>query len=239
MARAFTVLQLPAVASQSASPHEPPPAASNRLQKLFEVYRLFGLKHRKMSPRSGDQCPSREPARFTPPGRVVGHARRTPPASAVVTPTASVVRRLGHYPLVTGEPGWHPRRANRVLFLPKGGERASAPGPHDANFNVTAALGDSTQTVVGWYGHTPYGEVTFLDPDFSLASSRYSSAIGNTHLYTGRGRDPETGLQLNRHRYYASWLGRWTTRDPIGTKVASISTILLAIKLRSIVIHMV
>ena len=42
------------------------------------------------------------------------------------------------------------------------------------------------------------------------------SDIANTHLHTGRERDPETGLQLNRHRYYASHLGRWLTRDPIG-----------------------
>jgi RHS repeat-associated protein len=33
-------------------------------------------------------------------------------------------------------------------------------------------------------------------------------------LYTGRERDSETGLQLNRHRFYAAHLGRWITRDP-------------------------
>ena len=85
----------------------------------------------------------------------------------------------------------------------------------DANFNVTAIV-NSSGSVLERYNYTPYGEVTFLNPDFSAASSQYSSAIGNTHPYTGRERDPETGLQLNRHRYYASWLGRWTSRDPIG-----------------------
>jgi RHS repeat-associated protein len=55
--------------------------------------------------------------------------------------------------------------------------------------------------------------VTFLDLSFGF---RGSSTIGNTHLYTGRERDPETGLQLNRHRYYAAHLGRWVNRDPIG-----------------------
>jgi RHS repeat-associated protein len=84
----------------------------------------------------------------------------------------------------------------------------------DANYNVTAVV-NSSGTVLERYSYSPYGEVTFLNPDFSLASSQYSSAIGNTHLYTGRERDPETGLQLNRHRYYASHLGRWLTRDPI------------------------
>ena len=41
-------------------------------------------------------------------------------------------------------------------------------------------------------------------------------AIGNELLYTGRRRDPETGLQLNRNRFYAAGLGRWVHRDPIG-----------------------
>jgi RHS repeat-associated protein len=54
--------------------------------------------------------------------------------------------------------------------------------------------------------------VTFLDPSFVI---RTSSLIANAHLYTGRERDPETGLQLNRHRYYAAHLGRWVNRDPI------------------------
>jgi RHS repeat-associated protein len=84
----------------------------------------------------------------------------------------------------------------------------------DANYNVTAVT-NSLGTVLERYNYTPYGEVTFLDQIFAPLSTQ-ASAIGNTHLYTGRERDPETGLQLNRHRYYASHLGRWLTRDPIG-----------------------
>jgi RHS repeat-associated protein len=56
-----------------------------------------------------------------------------------------------------------------------------------------------------------------LDADFtadSVNDDGYSD-IDNRHLYTGREREPENGLQLNRHRYYASHLGRWITRDPI------------------------
>lgn len=75
------------------------------------------------------------------------------------------------------------------------------------------ALVNSSGTVLERYNYTPYGEVTFLNSSFATISS---STIDNTHLYTGRERDPETGLQLNRHRYYASHLGRWLTWDPIG-----------------------
>jgi RHS repeat-associated protein len=84
----------------------------------------------------------------------------------------------------------------------------------DANFNVTAVLND-TGTVLERYQYTPYGDVMFLEADFDVAASQQTT-IGNTHLYTGRERDAETGLQLNRHRFYNNDLGRWLTRDPIG-----------------------
>jgi len=42
------------------------------------------------------------------------------------------------------------------------------------------------------------------------------STVDNEFLFTGRRRDPETGLQLNRNRFYHQQLGRWVSRDPIG-----------------------
>ena len=45
---------------------------------------------------------------------------------------------------------------------------------------------------------------------------RRSRGFRNELLYTGRQIDPETGLQLNRHRFYHQQLGRWVSRDPIG-----------------------
>jgi RHS repeat-associated protein len=83
----------------------------------------------------------------------------------------------------------------------------------DANFNVVATL-NPTGSVVERYAYTPYGVVTYLDDEFDNPST--ASTIGNEYLYTGRRRDAETGLQLNRNRYYHAQLGRWLTRDPIG-----------------------
>lgn len=54
-----------------------------------------------------------------------------------------------------------------------------------------------------------------LDANFAVDADGVSD-IGNTHFYTGRELDAETGLQLNRHRFYGSHIGRWLTRDPIG-----------------------
>jgi RHS repeat-associated protein len=36
------------------------------------------------------------------------------------------------------------------------------------------------------------------------------------YRYTGKERDEETGLHYHETRYYAPWLGRWTTVDPSG-----------------------
>jgi RHS repeat-associated protein len=84
----------------------------------------------------------------------------------------------------------------------------------DANFNVTAAVDDNGNAVAERYAYTPYGEVTVLDADFAADADGVSD-IANQHLYTGRERDSETGLQLNRHRYYAPHVSRWISRDLI------------------------
>ncbi len=63
----------------------------------------------------------------------------------------------------------------------------------DANFNVTA-VADSGGAVQERYKYTPYGKATFLNADFS-AKSTQATAIGNTHLYTGRELDAETGME--------------------------------------------
>jgi RHS repeat-associated protein len=82
---------------------------------------------------------------------------------------------------------------------------------HDANFNVTVVL-EPDSDVAERYSYSPYGEVTVLDANF--ANPATSSSIGNEILYTGRERDPSTGLQLNRERFFTTSLGRWVNRDP-------------------------
>jgi RHS repeat-associated protein len=51
--------------------------------------------------------------------------------------------------------------------------------------------------------YTPYGETTFA----SFAHKRYR--------FTGKERDEESGLYYHGARYYAPWLSRWTTTDPV------------------------
>ncbi len=69
-----------------------------------------------------------------------------------------------------------------------------------------------------------------LDQDAQVISYEEYYAFGSTsyqavrasieapkrYRYTGKERDSETGLYYHGARYYASWLGRWTSCDPAG-----------------------
>ncbi len=83
----------------------------------------------------------------------------------------------------------------------------------DANFNVTA-VADSGGAVQERSSTPPTAKRPSSTPT-SAQKSTQATAIGNTHLYTGRELDAETGLQLNRWRFYSATLGRWVNRDPI------------------------
>ena len=56
----------------------------------------------------------------------------------------------------------------------------------------------------------PYGSVAWKAEKANLEVS------AKRYRYTGMERDDETGLQLHGVRYYAPWLGRWCSADPIG-----------------------
>ena len=115
---------------------------------------------------------------------------------------------------------WHPHYVDALAMRYWDSDATGGPDTRhyylqDANYNVTALV-DAGGDAVERYHYTPYGEVTFLNAaDFSVKETQVS-AVKNVNLYTGRERDPETGLQLNRQRYYAAHLGRWVSRDPIG-----------------------
>jgi RHS repeat-associated protein len=56
----------------------------------------------------------------------------------------------------------------------------------------------------------PFGSTAFhiADSNAEVSAKRYR--------YTGKERDEETGLYYHGARYYAPWLGRWTSADPKG-----------------------
>ena len=68
--------------------------------------------------------------------------------------------------------------------------------------NLTDASGNLQDTIT----YDGYGNVT----------SESNPSFGDRFKYTGEQLESETGLQLNRARYYDPVHGRWTSQDPLG-----------------------
>jgi len=83
----------------------------------------------------------------------------------------------------------------------------------------TAALVDASGTPQERYEYDAYGQVHILDANFADDADGVSDC-GNPYMFTGRRVDFLDGgkltLQINRHRYYDYYTGRWLTQDPFG-----------------------
>jgi len=98
---------------------------------------------------------------------------------------------------------------NRIALL-----RVGKPFPNDETPSVKFHLGDhlgSSNVVIDKNGvlvnreeYTPYGETSFG----SFARKRYR--------FTRQERDEESGLYYHGARYYAPWMARWISCDPLG-----------------------
>ncbi len=75
--------------------------------------------------------------------------------------------------------------------------------------SVSAEL-DGDGRVISYEEFHPYGTSAYRAVDSSIGVS------ARRYRYTGKERDEETGLDSMGVRYYAAWLGRWTSTDPIG-----------------------
>ncbi|WP_437975559.1 SpvB/TcaC N-terminal domain-containing protein [Sorangium sp. So ce295] len=83
-------------------------------------------------------------------------------------------------------------------------------------FQLESNLGSATLEldergkIISYEEYVPFGSTAFRAADgcAEVAAKRYR--------YTGKERDEETGLYAFGARYYAPWLGRWTSPDPAG-----------------------
>jgi len=64
--------------------------------------------------------------------------------------------------------------------------------------------------VISYEEYHPYGTTAYCSATSAVEVSR------KRYRYTGKERDEETGLYYHGARYYAPWLGRWTSADPSG-----------------------
>jgi RHS repeat-associated protein len=97
----------------------------------------------------------------------------------------------------------------RIGILCRGAPVPGDPYP-DATYHLgdhlTSSTGvlDTTGQLLNREEYTPYGETSFG----SYSRKRYR--------YTGKERDEESGLAYHGARYYAPWLARWASPDPLG-----------------------
>jgi RHS repeat-associated protein len=69
---------------------------------------------------------------------------------------------------------------------------------------------DEAGQIISYEEYYPYGSTSYQ-------AGRSASEVSlKRYRYTGMERDEENGLNYHGARYYAPWLGRWTSCDPIG-----------------------
>jgi RHS repeat-associated protein len=69
---------------------------------------------------------------------------------------------------------------------------------------------DKNGQVISYEEYYPYGNTSYQ------AGRSVAEVSLKRYRYTGKERDEETGLSYHGARYYALWLGRWTSCDPAG-----------------------
>jgi len=67
---------------------------------------------------------------------------------------------------------------------------------------------DSLGQIISYEEYYPYGSTSYQ------AGRSAAEVSGKRYRYAGMERDQETGLACHGVRYYAHWLGRWTSADP-------------------------
>ncbi len=68
---------------------------------------------------------------------------------------------------------------------------------------------DARAQLISYEEYTPYGSTSFQ-------AVRGQTDAPKRYRYTGKERDEESGFYYHGARYYAPWLGRWTSCDPSG-----------------------
>ena len=96
------------------------------------------------------------------------------------------------------------------------GHEVIAIGPARVRYHLTTAQGstalelDEAARLISYEEYLPHGGSAFIAGDSVREVARRDIR------YTGKERDRATGLHAYPQRYYAPWLGRWLTPDPLG-----------------------
>jgi RHS repeat-associated protein len=69
---------------------------------------------------------------------------------------------------------------------------------------------DDLAQIISYEEYCPYGNTSYQ------GGHSATEVKLKRYRYTGMERDDESGLNYHNARYYATWLGRWTSFDPVG-----------------------
>ncbi len=68
---------------------------------------------------------------------------------------------------------------------------------------------DDEAKIISYEEYNPYGSTSYQ-------AVRSQTKTAKRYRYTGKERDEESGLYYHGARYYAPWVGRWSSCDPVG-----------------------
>jgi RHS repeat-associated protein len=97
------------------------------------------------------------------------------------------------------------------------GQKIASPVPlaryqFDNHLGTSCLELDDSAKIISYEEYYPYGSTSYqaVDQSIQVSAKRYR--------YIGKERDEETGLYYYGARYYAPWIGKWTSADPTGTR---------------------
>jgi RHS repeat-associated protein len=98
----------------------------------------------------------------------------------------------------------------RVALVETRGGETTVRYQFDNNVRSACLELDDEGAVITYEEFYPYGSTSYQ-------AGRSSAEVGlKRYRFTGKERDDETGFSYHGARYYAPWLGRWTSCDPAG-----------------------
>jgi RHS repeat-associated protein len=110
----------------------------------------------------------------------------------------------------------HINAASDVVCLDETRTRGTDPGAAElTRYQHTNHLGsavlelDDQAQIVSYEEYFPYGSTSYQ-------AIRAATETPKRYRYTGQERDEENDLYYHGARFYAPWLGRWTSCDPVG-----------------------